>query len=628
MELSVAVSANSAPVSSRPASSTSRRRRQPCLPMTSGISAAGHRSSDAVIRGGQGARRPAGAGGACRRRPARPRDGRHAGSPRPTEELYDIRGARQRPSRRTRLAHRQPPSGGGDPRTASSSCATMSSRRCWKGWARRSTATSFEPFSPFGGAYPGHGHSHDHDHHEHGHHHGHDRTIMGTITIMGTTMTHASGLPGDPHYGHRPWLIGRRRPAADCRLMAFGCRRPSRSAASPTATGSSAPSHDGCSPAPTPSGMAGRRSSPSARAGTTPCCLPKPGGVPRTAATFAISPNLAEALAGSRGASSRNDAAGRRLHRGRPGWPHPVLERLPEPTAPIASLSAPIARRPRCSAGGRARRLPAGLRRRTSSRRRIRLGVTGQTGRVGTHRRAGADDPGRRPPRRRNSTLDDLGSATILSDVAADEARDAIFEAFPLMMALAAVRSRAFRHRRPACLLGRRRRLAGRSTRDSAPAPSPVLPASTAMPSPAPASPVAAALCFLQPSWRSCWAGRRQPFPFFILGRGARHYPGFSRPRHCRLHAGLAPASPRISPSPGSTALFYSPLCLLSARDFSRSASEDFPHEIAERTASRRHRRPGRLGQDDADRKALQGAARRVLDRGRHQRHLHQGGRA
>ena len=118
------------------------------------------------------------------------------------------------------------------------------------------------------------------------------------------------------------------------------------------------------------------------------------------------------------------------------------------------------------------------------------------------------------------------------------------------------------------------------------------------------------------------------PFPFFILGpAGAGHHAGLSWPRHCRLHAGLAPphAGTAIRPArPSRTIRRYA---CSSARVSSRSASEDFPHDIEKRTAAHRHRRPGRLRQDDADRKALQGDARRVLDRRRHQRHLHQGRR-
>ena len=51
-------------------------------------------------------------------------------------------------------------------------------------------------------------------------------------------------------------------------------------------------------------------------------------------------------------------------------------------------------------------------------------------------------------------------------------------------------------------------------------------------------------------------------------------------------------------------------------------------HELAQRTLARRHRRAGRLRQDDADREALQGDARALFRRRRHQRHLHQGRRA
>ena len=43
--------------------------------------------------------------------------------------------------------------------------------------------------------------------------------------------------------------------------------------------------------------------------------------------------------------------------------------------------------------------------------------------------------------------------------------------------------------------------------------------------------------------------------------------------------------------------------------------------------AARRHRRPGRLGQDRADGRAVQAHARPLRDRRHHQRHLHQGGR-
>ena len=51
-------------------------------------------------------------------------------------------------------------------------------------------------------------------------------------------------------------------------------------------------------------------------------------------------------------------------------------------------------------------------------------------------------------------------------------------------------------------------------------------------------------------------------------------------------------------------------------------------HDAAQRPAPRRHRRPRRRRQDDADRDALQGDARPLFDRRHHQRHLHQGGRA
>ena len=62
-------------------------------------------------------------------------------------------------------------------------------------------------------------------------------------------------------------------------------------------------------------------------------------------------------------------------------------------------------------------------------------------------------------------------------------------------------------------------------------------------------------------------------------------------------------------------------------RGTKRSTRGSSAHE-ALMTAARRHRRPGRLGQDRADARAVPRAARPLRHRRRHQRHLHRGGRA
>ena len=95
-----------------------------------------------------------------------------------------------------------------------------------------------------------------------------------------------------------------------------------------------------------------------------------------------------------------------------------------------------------------------------------------------------------------------------------------------------------------------------------------------------------------------------------------------------------SPASPRRgggtrrnSPLRRSTSAIIRRSAWPSALALRHSPSRSFCHDIAKWTAAHRHWRAGRLRQDHAHREALQSAARRILDRRRHQRHLHQGRR-
>ena len=62
-------------------------------------------------------------------------------------------------------------------------------------------------------------------------------------------------------------------------------------------------------------------------------------------------------------------------------------------------------------------------------------------------------------------------------------------------------------------------------------------------------------------------------------------------------------------------------------RDPVHAAVQELSMQTSARSAARRRRRPGRLRQDRADGRLVQGAARALRDRRDHQRHLHQVGR-
>ena len=91
-------------------------------------------------------------------------------------------------------------------------------------------------------------------------------------------------------------------------------------------------------------------------------------------------------------------------------------------------------------------------------------------------------------------------------------------------------------------------------------------------------------------------------------------------PRHRRTCGGIE----RLTISVRRPSSRTSPPCVTRRSIHGCSAHDDF----AQRPAPRRHRRPGRRRQDDPHRGAVQGAARPLFGRRRHQRHLHQGRRA
>ncbi len=172
---------------------------------------------------------------------------------------------------------------------------------------------------------------------------------------------------------------------------------------------------------------------------------------------------LAEALAASRERHAETMLLGSAFLASVAAWPQPGLAGLPADCPYCVAVGATA------GAHGIDLRdaLPAFLQGFVSNliQAAIRLGVTGQNGAVAV---LAALEPLllETASRAANSTLDDLGSATLDVRHRGDEARNAIFEAVPLMIAaLGDCRPGAFRDRRASRLLGLRRRLAGHRCR-------------------------------------------------------------------------------------------------------------------------------------------------------------------
>ena len=260
-------------------------------------------------------------------------------------------------------------------------------------------------------------------------------------------------------------------------------------------------------------------------------------------------------------------------------WPHPVLERLPADCAYCVAVGAMPARtvcRWKTRSPPSCRPSPCNL-----VQAGIRLGVTGQSGAIAI---VAALEPLvlETAGRAATSTLDDLGSATILSDIMAMKHETQLFEAVPLMMLLAVILTLVLAaiaalhaywgiggvwpgaRSRPICA----RRVVGfRGSTHDAQSPVACFAVARALLL-AIAALVLGGIIARPFPIRHAGPLQRSAIALVFLGRGI---------------AGFTPAWRRLTPEQPFARLdvrYYSPLCLLIGAGFACSPSRSFPHDI------------------------------------------------